>query len=86
MSYLFNEIVPFPNAAGAAASAVGKNKGVFLTNTSVTLPTTVGLISYRANGTTWENRVNITANNTAIIPLRVWGVSFASGLTGGTIA
>jgi hypothetical protein len=85
MSYLFNEIVPFPNAAGAAASAVGKNKGVFLTNTTGS-SITAGLMAYRANGTTWENRVNITANNTAIIPLRVWGVSFASGLTGGTIA
>jgi hypothetical protein len=85
MSYLFNEIVPFPNAAGTTASAVGKNKGVFLTNTTGS-GLAAGLMSYRANGTTWENRVSITANATAIIPLRVWGVSFASGLTGGTIA
>lgn len=85
MSYLFNEVNQFPNAAGAAAAAVGKCKAVLLTNnTSAGL--TAGLITYRNNGTTAENRVVVGANSTEIFPIRVWGVSFATGLSGGVLA
>ena len=85
MSYLFNELVPFTNAAGAAASAVGKNKAVLLTN-NTNAGITAGLIVYRANGSTGESRVVVGANSTEIFPIRVWGVSFATGLTGGVLA
>jgi hypothetical protein len=85
MSYLFNEINPFPNAAGAAASAVGKNKAVLLTNnTSGGL--SAGLITFKNNGTTAESRVVVGANSTEIFPIRIWGISFATGLTGGVLA
>ena len=85
MSYLFNEINPFPNAAGAAASAVGKNKGVLLTN-NTGAGLTAGLMVYRNNGLTAETRVVVGANTTEIFPIRIWGISFASGLTGGVLA
>tara|TARA_R110000868_G_scaffold9867_3_gene48512 strand:- start:9714 stop:9971 length:258 start_codon:yes stop_codon:yes gene_type:complete len=85
MTYLFNEIVPFPNAAAASVTFAGRNKGVILTNTGAgTLP--VSLYNYRANGTTWENRINLPVNTTSIIPIRVWGVSYGAGISGGTIA
>lgn len=85
MSYLFNEINPFPNAANAAAAFAGKNKAVLLTNnTSAGL--TAGLMVYRANGLTAETRVVVGASSTEIFPVRVWGVSFAAGLTGGVLA
>ena len=85
MSYLFNELNPFPNAAGAGASATGKNKAVLLTNTTGS-GITAGLIVYRANGSTAENRVVVGASTTEIFPIRVWGVSFSAGLTGGVLA
>jgi len=85
MSYLFNELTQFPNAAGAAASGVGKCKAVLLTNITGS-GLTAGLITYKANGTTAETRVVVGANSTEIFPVRVWGVSFATGLTGGVLA
>jgi|LakMenEpi03Aug12_release.lakeMendotaPanAssembly.Ray.scaffolds.fasta_scaffold1876263_2 hypothetical protein len=85
MSYLFNEINPFPNAAGAAAGFAGKNKAVLLTNTTGA-GLTAGLMVYRVNGLTAETRVVVGANSTEIFPIRVWGVSFSSGLTGGVLA
>jgi hypothetical protein len=85
MSYLFNEINPFPNAAGAAASAVGKNKAVLLTN-NTGAGLTAALITFKNNGTTAENRVVVGANTTEIFPIRIWGISFATGLTGGVLA
>ena len=85
MSYLFNELTQFPNAAGAAAAAVGKCKAVLLTN-NTGAGLTAGLITYRANGATAETRVVVGASTTEIFPIRVWGVSFASGLTGGVLA
>ena len=85
MTYLFNEIIPFPNAAGAGVTFAGKNKGVILANTGGgSLP--VSLYNYRANGTTWENRINIINSSTAVIPIRVWGVSYGTGITGALIA
>ena len=85
MSYLFNELVPFPNIAGATAAFAGKNKAVLLiNNTGAGL--TAGLIVYRANGSTGESRVVVGQNSTEIFPIRVWGVSFASGLSGGVLA
>jgi hypothetical protein len=85
MSYLFNEVNQFPNAAGAAAAAVGKCKAVLLTNNTGT-GLTAGLMTYRNNGATAETRVVVGANSTEIFPVRVWGVSFATGLTGGVLA
>jgi len=85
MSYLFNELVPFPNAAAAAAAFAGKNKGVLLTN-NTGAGLTAGLIVYRANGSTGESRVVVGQSSTEIFPIRVWGVSFATGLTGGVLA
>ena len=85
MSYLFNELTPFPNAAGAAAAFAGKNKAVLLTNNTGS-GLTAGLMVYRANGTTAENRVVVGASTTEIFPIRVWGVSFGTGLTGGVLA
>ena len=85
MSYLFNELVPFTNAAGAAAAAVGKCKAVLLTNNTAA-GITAGLITYSPNGVTAETRVVVGANSTEIFPVRVWGVSFATGLTGGVLA
>ncbi len=85
MSYLFNELTQFPNAAGAAASAVGKCKAVLLTN-NTNAGLTAGLIVYAPNGTTAETRVVVGASTTEIFPVRVWGVSFGTGLTGGVLA
>ena len=85
MSYLFNEVNPFPNAAAAAAASVGKCKAVLLTN-NTGAGLTAGLITFRPNGTTAETRVVVGANSTEIFPVRVWGVSFATGLTGGVLA
>jgi hypothetical protein len=85
MSYLYNELNQFPNAAGAAAAAVGKCKAVLLTN-NTGAGLTAGLITYKNNGLTAESRVVVGANSTEIFPVRVWGVSFASGLTGGVLA
>jgi len=85
MSYLFNEVNPFPNAAGAAAAAVGQCKAVLLTN-NTGAGLTAGLITYRANGLTAETRVVVGASTTEIFPVRVWGVSFAAGLSGGVLA
>ncbi len=85
MSYLFNELTQFPNAAGAAAAFVGKNKAVLLTNNTGN-GLTAGLIVYRPNGVTAESRVVVGANATEIFPIRVWGVSFGTGLTGGVLA
>lgn len=85
MSYLFNELVPFTNAAGAAAAAVGKCKAVLLTN-NTGAGLTAGLMTYRPNGVTAETRVVVGPNSTEIFPVRVWGVSFAAGLSGGVLA
>lgn len=85
MSYLFNELVPFPNAAGATAAFAGKNKAVLLTN-NTGAGLTAGLIVYRANGSTGESRVVVGTSKTEIFPVRVWGVSFETGLTGGVLA
>lgn len=85
MSYLFNQLTQFSNAAGAAAAAVGKCKAVLLTN-NTGAGLTAGLMTYRANGLTAETRVVVGANSTEIFPIRVWGVSFATGLTGGVLA
>jgi len=85
MSYLFNEVNPFPNAAGAAAAFAGKNKAVLLTN-NTGAGLTAGLITWRPNGLTSETRVVVGANATEIFPICVWGVSFATGLSGGVLA
>ena len=85
MSYLFNELVPFPNAAAAAAAFAGKNKAVLLTN-NTGAGLSAGLIVYRPNGATAESRVVVGQNSTEIFPIRIWGISFATGLTGGVLA
>ena len=85
-NYLFNELIPFPNAAGAAVGVTAnKAKGVLLTNTTAN-GLTAGLITYQANGRTAETRVTVGGNKTQMFPIRVWGVSFESGLTGGFIS
>ena len=85
--YLFNELTPFPNTAGGSVGATAsKAKGVLLTNTNLTNGLTAGLITYRASGGTGETRVVVGAGKTQIFPIRVWGVSFESGLTGGFIS
>lgn len=84
--YLFNELTPFPNVAGGSVGATAsKAKGVLLTNTTVN-GLTAGLITYQANGRTAETRVVVGGNKTQMFPIRVWGVSFESGLTGGFIS
>ena len=85
IDYLFNELIPFPNAAGAVAGPIAKCKGVLLTNPPVN-GLSAGLITYRANGTTAETRVVVGSNKTSVFPIRVWGVSFETGLTGGFIS
>jgi len=87
INYLFNELIPFPNGAGGSVGATAtKAKGVLLTNTNLSNGLTAGLITYQANGRTAETRVVVGAGKTQMFPIRVWGVSFESGLTGGFIS
>lgn len=84
--YLFNELIPFPNVAGGSVGATAsKAKGVLLTNTTAN-GLVAGLITYQANGRTAETRVTVGGNKTQMFPIRVWGVSFESGITGGLIS
>jgi len=86
-NYLFNELTPFPSIEGGSVGATAsKAKGVLLTNTNLTNGLTAGLITYRANGRTAETRVVVGPGKTQMFPIRVWGVSFESGLTGGFIS
>jgi hypothetical protein len=82
MQNLYNEAIPF---GGTGGQFCGKNKGVLLTATA---NGTVQLFTYRANGTTAATSVNILANNTHILPIRVWGVSCGAiaGFTGAVLA
>lgn len=87
----FNSINPFPNAAGAAADvapggAAGKCRGVILTNTNGASGLAAGLIGWKNDGSTFETRVFIEPTTTEIFPINVWGVSFASGITGGVLS
>jgi hypothetical protein len=82
MSYLFNEAIPF---GGTGGQFCGKNKGVLM---SCTTTGTVDLFTYKANGTTAATRIQLAANDTTIIPIRVWGVSCGAvvGFTGAVIS
>jgi len=81
MSYLFNEAIPL---GGSGGQYCGKNKGVLLTNTSTA--TSVDLYTYKANGTTAATRIQLPATDSVIIPIRVWGVSFGTGVTGAVLS
>ena len=82
MQNMYNEAIPF---GGTGGQFCGKNKGVLLTATA---SGTVQLFTYRANGTTAATSVNILANDTYILPIRVWGVSCGSiaGFTGAVLS
>lgn len=80
MSYLFNEANGFANG-----TAVGKCKGVLLTNTAAT-GNTADLITYTNTGATAYTRVTIPAGSTTIFHLRVWGISYGTGITGAVLA
>ena len=80
MSYLFNEAIPLRGTGGQFS---GKNKGVLL---STTATAAVDLYTYRANGTTAATRIQLAANDTTLIPIRVWGVSCGSGVTGAVLS
>lgn len=82
MSYLFNEITPFGGTGGQFS---GKNKGVLLTNNSAGA-TNVDLYTYNASGRTAAVRTSMLQNQTIILPIRVWGISCGSGITGGVIS
>jgi hypothetical protein len=80
---MYNEAIPL---GGTGGQFCGKNKGVMLTATA---SATVQLFTYKANGTTASPiSVNILANNTHILPIRVWGVSCGSiaGFTGAVLS
>jgi len=79
MSYLFNEAKGFANN-----TAVGKCKAVLLTSDGTAK--NADLWIYNDAGTTAAHRVTLPANTTQIIPIRVWGISFGSGLTGAVLA
>jgi hypothetical protein len=80
MSYLFNEVKPFANN-----TAVGKCKGVLLTNTTGSA-VLADLWTYGDLGTTAATRVSIPANATEIFHIRVWGISYGAGVTGAVLA
>lgn len=81
MSYLFNEAVQFGGTGGQFS---GKNKGVLLTNTGSA--TTVDVYAYNTSGTTYAVRMGMLANQTILLPLRVWGISCGAGITGAVIS
>ncbi len=81
MSYLFNEAVQFGGTGGQFS---GKNKGALLTNTGSA--TTVDVYAYNTSGTTYAVRMAMLANQTVLLPLRVWGISCGAGITGAVIS
>ena len=82
MSYLFNEAVQFGGTGGQFS---GKNKGALLTNTSASAAV-VDAFVYNTLGTTYAVRMAILANQTILLPLRVWGISCGAGITGAVIS
>lgn len=80
MSYLFNEVKPF-----ASNTAVGKCKGVLLTNTTASA-VLADLWTYGDLGTTAATRVSIPANSSEVFHIRVWGISYGAGVTGAVLA
>lgn len=81
MSYLFNESVPFGGTGGQFS---GKNKGALLTNTGSAA--VVDVYSYNTSGTTYAVRIALIANQSILLPLRVWGISCGVGITGSVIS
>lgn len=82
MSMSYNEAIPFGGTGGEFS---GKNKGVLLTNVSGS-NATVDLYTYRANGTTAGTRVCLVTTESKIFPIRIWGVSCGSGITGAVLS
>ncbi len=79
----YREVVPFANTN--ASAALGKNKGVLLTNLGVN-GNTADLVTYRANGSTAFTRVSVLSAKTEIFPVQVWGISLGTGWTGGLVS
>ena len=82
MSYLFNEAVQFGGTGGQFS---GKNKGALLTNTAGSAAN-VDVYAYNTSGTTYSVRMAMLANQTILLPLRVWGISCGTGITGAVIS
>ena len=82
MSYLFNEANPLGGTGGQFS---GKNKGVLFSNTTGSA-TTVDLYTYNQSGRTAATRIGILANQTLLLPIRIWGISCGSGVTAAVIA
>lgn len=82
MQNMYNEAIPF---GGTGGQFCGKNKGVLLTNTSGG-NATVDLYTYKANGTTLANRISLVIAESKIFPIRIWGISCGSGITGSVLA
>ena len=80
MSYLFDEAKPFANN-----TAVGKCKGVMLTNTTAA-GNTADLWIFGDTGNTAAFRVQLPPVTTQIFHVRVWGISFGAGITGAVLA
>jgi hypothetical protein len=79
---MYSEAIPFGGTGGQFS---GKNKGVLLTNNSAAVAT-VDLYNYKANGTTAANRISLLVGESKIFPIRTWGISCGSGITGSVLS
>ena len=82
MQNMYSEAIPFGGTGGQFS---GKNKGVLLTNTT-SGGVVVDLYNYKANGTTAANRISLLGNESKIFPIRTWGISCGSGITGSVLS
>ena len=82
MQNMYSEAIPFGGTGGQFS---GKNKGVLLTNNSGAVAT-VDLYNYKANGTTAANRISLLVGESKIFPIRTWGISCGSGITGSVLS
>lgn len=85
MSYLFNNTTPVTN--GATVGSFGKNKAVLLTNSDGT-PRNVDLFTFKPTptGSTASTRVVVGASASVIHPIRIWGISFPSQISGSVLS